>query len=89
MIQLFPLSAHYLLLQSNPDRFNLYGASLPRLSWKRPLGGSLITGVPNQRDSTNGEFHALTGKLDHRFADSICWYTNLLAHSAEVITVIV
>jgi len=35
MVQLLPLPPRHLLLHSNPDWFNLSGASLARLSWKR------------------------------------------------------
>jgi len=35
MVQLMPLLPHHLLLHENPDWFNLSGASLPKLSWKR------------------------------------------------------
>ena len=34
MVQLMPLPPH-LVLHYNPDWFNLSGAGLPRLSWKR------------------------------------------------------
>jgi len=35
MVQLMPLPLHHLLLRSNTDWFNLSGAGLPRLTWKR------------------------------------------------------
>jgi len=35
IVQLIPLPPHRLLLHWNPDWFNLSGAGLPRLSWKR------------------------------------------------------
>jgi len=35
MVKLMPLPPHRLLLRYNPDWFNLSGAGLPRLSWKR------------------------------------------------------
>ena len=35
MVQLMPLPPHHLLLYENRDWFNLSGASLPTLSWKR------------------------------------------------------
>jgi len=42
MVQLMSLPPHHLLLHEDLDWFNLSGASLPRLSWKkRPLNGCL------------------------------------------------
>jgi len=35
MVHLMPLPPHRLLLHYNPEWFNLSGAGLPRLSWKR------------------------------------------------------
>jgi len=35
MVPQMPLPPHHLLLRQNPDWFNLSGAGLPRLSWKR------------------------------------------------------
>ena len=37
MVQLMPLSSHHLLLHSNEDWFNVSGADLPRLSWRRGI----------------------------------------------------
>jgi len=35
MVQMIPLPARHLLLHPNPEWFNLSGAGLRRLSWKR------------------------------------------------------
>jgi len=41
MVQLMPLPPHHFLIHKNPDWFNLSGAGLLRLSWKRPINGCL------------------------------------------------
>jgi len=56
MVQLTPLPPGHLLLHWNPDWFNLSGAGLPRLSWKKMLlNGCLSTWVQNdQKKRING-----------------------------------
>jgi len=43
-----PLPLHHLLLQQNPEWFNVSGAGLPGLSWKkRPLNGCSSSSFAN------------------------------------------
>ena len=37
IVQLLPLPPYHLLLHSNPEQFNLFGASLPRMTWKEAV----------------------------------------------------
>jgi len=39
VVRLMPLPADHLLLQQNPDWFNLSVVGLPRLSWKKAIKG--------------------------------------------------
>jgi len=46
MVQLTPLPPDHLLLHQNPNWFNLSGAGLPRLSWKKTIKQKSVSCIP-------------------------------------------